>query len=189
MGVVADANGNLFGSTSDGGPFASSGGIVFKLKAKTFQEVDLYDFCSVQGCSDGTNPIGTVTLDADGLVVGTTRYGGALNAGVIFRLERPGKETVLQSLNAPSEKGVVIDGRGKIYGAMTYGAAENAGAAFRFAGGNFKLFHIFCTDNDPVSCADGSTPSSVMVDSSGVLFGTTARGGLYGQGAVFKIAR
>src|SRR5262245_20681754 len=55
-------------------------------------------FCSLPSCADGAGPFGSVILDTDGNLYGTTRTGGANNVGgVVFSLTPTGTCTVLYS--------------------------------------------------------------------------------------------
>ncbi len=83
-GVVLDAAGNLYGTTSLGGP--ANAGIVFKLTPvakNTWTYKVLYSFT---GGTDGGNPWSTVVLDSAGNLYGTTSSGGASNQGVVYEV-------------------------------------------------------------------------------------------------------
>jgi len=83
-GVTMDAAGNLYGTTFAGG--AHLFGSVYKLAPSgggwTF--TDLYDFT---GGNDGGYPYGTVTIDANGNLYGTTSHNGALGYGTIWEIK------------------------------------------------------------------------------------------------------
>jgi len=85
-GLILDAAGNLYGTTSAGGNnilAASGGGVVFKL-APDGTETVLYNFCSQSSCTDGSGPWAGLILDAAGNLYGTTQTGGNNGAGVLF---------------------------------------------------------------------------------------------------------
>lgn len=101
--LVADAAGNLYGTTGYGGsgpcssPTSYPGcGIIFQLRppaqpAGTWTETVLYSF---QGGSDGRYPAPSLVLDHAGNLYGTTTQGGgctpvASGCGVVFRLSPP----------------------------------------------------------------------------------------------------
>jgi uncharacterized repeat protein (TIGR03803 family) len=95
-GLLRDAEGNLYGTTSSGGQscFQVGGvgcGVVFKLDM-TRKETVLHKF---MGGMDGWNPVAGLVRDAAGNLYGTTSYGGQLTCtrpasnngcGVIFKL-------------------------------------------------------------------------------------------------------
>ena len=86
-GVIRDAQGNLYGTTSGGGG-SSGAGTVFKL-SKTGKLTVLRSFT---GGTSGRNPYAGVIRDAQGNFYGTTGYGGDLSCGqgsgcgVVFKL-------------------------------------------------------------------------------------------------------
>lgn len=81
-GVVADANGNVFGTTSLGG--AHGHGIVFKISRSGVYTV-LHEFNP--GAGDGGTPKATLTIATDGTLYGTTNAGGASGHGTIFKID------------------------------------------------------------------------------------------------------
>jgi uncharacterized repeat protein (TIGR03803 family) len=91
--LAIDKNGHLYGTTSNGGAYGD--GIVFELESAKpeWKETILHTFT---GGSDGSVPYGSVTLDSDGNVYGTTTTGGDTSlcltgCGVVFELS-PGKK-------------------------------------------------------------------------------------------------
>jgi uncharacterized repeat protein (TIGR03803 family) len=84
-GVVQDAQGNLYGTTSLGGDLTCGNGagcgVIFK-KPKIGKEVVLHVFSG----SDGEFPSAALFLDSKGNLYGTTPSGGAHNGGVVFEL-------------------------------------------------------------------------------------------------------
>jgi uncharacterized repeat protein (TIGR03803 family) len=85
-GLVADS-GRLLGVTTLGGSGGNVGlnfrgsGTIFALSDK---HRVLYDFCSVDGCTDGAFPVGPLVGDAKGHFYGVTQQGGGRSAGEIF---------------------------------------------------------------------------------------------------------
>jgi uncharacterized repeat protein (TIGR03803 family) len=75
-GLILDAAGNLYGTTSSGG--ADKCGTVFELKHKgnKWKERLLYSFQTF-GSGDGCSPQASLTFDAAGNLYGTTSGGGA----------------------------------------------------------------------------------------------------------------
>jgi uncharacterized repeat protein (TIGR03803 family) len=181
-GVISDSDGNLYGTTSGGG--AANAGVVFKLDT-TGQETVLHSFT---GGADGGYPQASVFRDAAGNLYGTTAGGGTGGAGVVFKLDTAGKETVLCSFSGGAnggtpEAGVIRDAAGNLYGATNTGGSANAGVVFQLdAVGQATVLHSF------TGGADGADPyAGVIRDSAGNLYGTTAYGGTAGAGVVFKL--
>lgn len=83
-GVTVDAAGNVYGTAFMGGAF--NAGIVYKLSqsAGTWSETILHSFNNEGG--DGTNPAGSLVLDSDGNLYGTTYEGGSSGDGTIFEI-------------------------------------------------------------------------------------------------------
>ena len=86
-GVIADAEGNLYGTTQYGGGvtcFGDGCGTVFKLD-KTGKETVLYSFT---GGADGASPVAGLVRDAAGNLYGTTAFGGdsVCGCGVVFKI-------------------------------------------------------------------------------------------------------
>jgi uncharacterized repeat protein (TIGR03803 family) len=130
-GVISDAAGNLYGTTSNGG--ASNLGVVFKLDAAGTETI-LHSFAG----SEGANPDASLVQDATGNLYGTTFNGGASGMGVVFKLDSAGTITVLHEFTGVNDGGhpstsLLIDGKGNLYGTTTVGGAFKHGAVFRIA--------------------------------------------------------
>jgi uncharacterized repeat protein (TIGR03803 family) len=82
-GLVRDAAGNLYGTTSGGG--ADRLGAVFEL-IRCGSGYDFRLLHSFTGGADGSTPYAGLTQDAAGNLYGTTYYGGTFGKGVVFRL-------------------------------------------------------------------------------------------------------
>jgi uncharacterized repeat protein (TIGR03803 family) len=205
-GLIEDASGNLYGTTSVGG--ANHGGTVFKLDSAG-NYTDLYDFCSQANCADGEMSYAGLTEDASGNLYGTTQFGGANDGGTVFKLDSAGKFTVLYDFCSQanctdgylSYAGLIKDASGNLYGTTYSGGATNGygggnsgpttggGTVFKLdSAGKFTVLHTFCAQ---AACADGGNPKgSLIEDSSGNLYGTTTFGGtppLLGAGIAFKL--
>src|SRR5271170_5591087 len=73
-GLINDAKGNLYGTTSSGGSGSLPAGTVFELD-NTGQLTVLHSFCSSTNCADGNTPYAGVIRHA-GNLYGTTLGGG-----------------------------------------------------------------------------------------------------------------
>src|SRR5580704_16742903 len=80
--LIMDGAGNLYGTAAGGNSTGGLGGagVAFELTANqartAWTETVLYNFCSQNNCSDGTSPVGGLTMDAAGNLYGTTEFGG-----------------------------------------------------------------------------------------------------------------
>ncbi len=95
-GLIMDASGHLYGTTSLDGAnhpdgIHAGGGTVFALTANAaktkWTETVLYSFCAQGGdkCTDGAGPMAGLIMDASGHLYGTTAFGGAHARG-LFRI-------------------------------------------------------------------------------------------------------
>jgi uncharacterized repeat protein (TIGR03803 family) len=159
-GLVFDQQGALYGTTYNGGPvgngYGYSGGVVFKLTPpgngeSGWTETVPHSFASHV---HGAHPAGTLMIDGQGVLYGTTQSGGpgskfGSGSGVVFKLTPPRqsgyqwKETVLttfsQGSNTPNSPNAgVISYQGALYGTTTYGG-QDAASCYRLG-----VAHLAC---------------------------------------------
>jgi uncharacterized repeat protein (TIGR03803 family) len=183
--LVRDAAGNLYGTTNQGG--AANVGVVFKLTPSREMKV-LHSF---QGGTDGANPYSGVALDSAGNLYGTTYGGGAANAGVVYKVDATGHETVLYSFTGGADganpyAGVVPDSAGNLYGTTYNGGGSKAGVVYKVSpSGQETVLYTFTGGTD-----GGNPYAGVIFDSSGNLYGTAMHGGsagYYAGGVIYKL--
>jgi uncharacterized repeat protein (TIGR03803 family) len=197
-GLIADATGALYGTTTQGGTAtATCGGgcgTVFKLTptGAGYKETILYSF---QGGIDGASPQGDL-LELHGALYGTTLYGGTQGLGTVFKLAPAG---------SGYREDFVLSFAGGFSGALPRGGRLIA---------NRDDTALFGTTYEPTYLADGSifevllpsagfmpaletivllSPSmgrfpygGLAIDPSGNLFGMAVKGGNTG-GTVFEL--
>jgi uncharacterized repeat protein (TIGR03803 family) len=194
-GLILDPAGNLYGTASIAG--SRLYGVVFKLDP-TGKETVLYNF---SGHSDGRDPNGGVIRDEKGNLCGATVEGGALRAGVVFKLDSSGRETVLHSFGGNNDgaypyAGLIRDAEGNLYGTTAAGGKagcfmdQGCGTVFKIdAQGKETVLYRFGSRAN-----DGANPYGALIrDTRGNLYGTTFSGGIidgcqYGCGTVFKVS-
>jgi uncharacterized repeat protein (TIGR03803 family) len=187
-GLVRDAAGNLYGTTEGGGAFGW--GAVFKLAA-TGKETVLYSFT---GGADGSSPRAGLVRDAAGNLYGTTVDGAAFLAGVVFKLDTTGKETVLHTFTGGADGGYPFAGLVRDAAGTLYGTAAGGGSpACTQNNGCGVVFKVDTTGKETVlhsfdSAEGGNYPYEDLTrDAAGNLYGTTLSGGAFNRGVVFKL--
>jgi uncharacterized repeat protein (TIGR03803 family) len=148
---LIDVNGTLYGTAFWGGrhgdcQYGHGCGTVFALDPNSGTETALYSFCSQPGCADGSEPVSGL-VDVNGMLYGTTLYGGdkvcgqqyrKLRCGTVFALDpATGAETVLYSF-CPQKNctdgelpwGGLTDVNGALYGTTVDGGAQGGGTVF-----------------------------------------------------------
>lgn len=128
-GLVVDAEGNLYGTTYDGGAFHT--GVVFKLSPQGAETV-LHSFGSN---GDGIHTQAGLIIDGNGNLYGTSFQGGAFGAGIVFKLDSAGNETILHSFGSGTDgtyphAGLLLDSAGNLYGTTEEGGKSNGGTVF-----------------------------------------------------------
>ncbi|MGA7384143.1 MAG: choice-of-anchor tandem repeat GloVer-containing protein [Methylocella sp.] len=92
-GLIADASGNLYGTTMGGGATGCPPpgcGVVFKLSPGGTETV-LHAFCSLPGCGDGAYPTAGLIADSAGNLYGTASGDDPSRmGGVVFKLAGTG---------------------------------------------------------------------------------------------------
>ena len=187
-GLLLSSAGNLYGVTTAGGVatgncFPSGCGVIFMVTPAGRESV-LYRFT---GSPDGASPYGGLIVDASANLYGTTYNGGTgactNGCGVIFELTKAGTESVLYSFQGyPSDGAFPYAGlvrnstTGDFYGTTVYGGSSENGTVFELdAAGVESVLYNF------TGGTDGGVPRAPLVmNSAGLLFGTTYSGGVSG---------
>jgi uncharacterized repeat protein (TIGR03803 family) len=137
-GLIADANGNLYGTTYFGGK--SGVGTVFELDRIHKKEVVVYSF---KGGTDGTYTTSTLVFDKAGNLYGTTSMGGNPNCdcGTVFELSPTQgggvKEHILHRFGETPDGGYPYYGlttnpNGDLFGTTVSGGVNTQGLVFKF---------------------------------------------------------
>jgi uncharacterized repeat protein (TIGR03803 family) len=204
-GLVFDAAGNLYGTSSfGGGPLGAGYGSVFELEPSNsgpWRERALHIF--QRNSRDGEFPHWNPIFDPQGNLYGTTSSGGVdgYYGGTIFELtptaQELWKETLIyqfHSYDGYDPNQILRDDAGNFYGTTEGGGVHgfyyDFGLAYKLTpmeGGGYtqQVLHYFTTADN-----DGMSPRSNLVqDVAGNFYGTTKGGGLYDQGSVFELSQ
>jgi uncharacterized repeat protein (TIGR03803 family) len=184
--LVQGTNGDLYGTTSDGGG-ANLGGTVFKITPSGVL-TSLYSFCPQTSCADGYLPYAPLIQGTNGNFYGTTYGGGANNLGTVFKITPSGMLTTLHGFAGfPSDgqtpvAGLVQATNGNFYGTAAFGGGGSKGTVFKITpSGTLTTLHSF-------GGPDGDSPyASVVQALNGNFYGTTFDGGTTNAGTVFKM--
>lgn len=192
-GLTPGPGGSFYGTT-----YSSPGGLgtIFKLKQFGSGWIlnTLYRF---DGGSDGSGPLGRVSIATDGTLYGTTYGGGAGydlcngGCGTIFHLT-PGvrvsltalslwSETVLYRFSGTSDGGgprgdLLQDVAGNLYGTGYY-----PGAVFELMKSDWSQAVLYSPGNY-------NAWAGLISDASGNLYGVTPFGGAFGMGSVYELS-
>ena len=182
-GLIADAAGNLYGTTSEGG--TADDGTVFEVAAGTNALITLATFNG----DNGSNPRSGLIADAAGNLYGTTYAGGTAGDGTVFEVAAGTYAlTTLATFNwnngALPDAGLIADAAGNLYGTTERGGTAGDGTVFEMAAGTHALATLAT-----FSRTNGSYPEAGLIaDAAGNLYGTTSHGGTGDDGTVFEVA-
>jgi uncharacterized repeat protein (TIGR03803 family) len=205
-GVIAGADGNLYGVTEAGGAWGQ--GALFELvpnaKRTKWTERVLHSFCYRNhfGCPDGAVPNGGLIQDTSGALYGVTYQGGtSLNEGIAYKLSPPapgatkwalailhkfcrksgcadGQEPSNKLTYAGAETGALYDGTSPLYG-VAGGGSLGGGIVYTLTpqSGAWSYRIIHAFNADPNSLDASSPHSDLLMDAAGNIYGSSLAGG------------
>jgi uncharacterized repeat protein (TIGR03803 family) len=191
-GLLLAPDGKLYGVTDckkDSSQNILFGGIVYQIDPLSNRLTRMHDFSLLDSNRhnvDGACPLAPLSIGADGLLYGTTVFGGSAGAGVLFRFNpaAPTTFTTLHNFGTSDHQldganplgAAVSDGHGNFYG------ATHSGVIYKWDGSSVTPVHVF----GPQNPADGSTPyGSPVFGADGKLYGATFYAGAKGRGTVY----
>lgn len=187
-GMVADAHGNLFGTTHSGG--AVDGGTLFEIKVDSTTPtgyastpITLVNFRG----SNGAEPRAGLIADSHGNLFGTTSVAGPSGHGTVFELKVDATAatgyasavTTLVSFNGTDSghpnAGLTLDAQGNLFGTT----ANGSGTVFEVRVDPTSATGYATTETTLVSFdgIDHAALNGLILDAQGNLFGTARRGG------------
>ncbi|MEO5914553.1 MAG: choice-of-anchor tandem repeat GloVer-containing protein [Luteolibacter sp.] len=199
-GLVQGGDGNFYGTTYSGGKFSSDGtrsyGTVFRMTPGG-DLTTLVEFTGAGGDKKGSSPQAGLVQGSDGYFYGTTSGVDAGNFGTVFKMAPAGGPLIwvkeftgtvgLFYKGAKPMAGLVQGSDGNFYGTTSKGGEFDQGTAFKLTPAGVLTTLVEFTGTGEGK--NGGSPQAGLVrDSLGNFYGTTAGGGTYGFGTVFKIS-
>jgi uncharacterized repeat protein (TIGR03803 family) len=200
--VMIGPSGILYGTTAHGGGGSlcvGGCGTVFNLRPPAricnrstcpWTETVLYRFLGSR-VNDGYSPLGDLVFDQSGAVYGVTVDGGQQFKGIVYKLTLASgswTENVLYNFVGGNDgewpsSGLATNDASTLYGATPLGGQYNAGVVDQVTspGGVESDIHAFN------ATTDGRSPTGVVADAAGNLYGGTTYEGQFGGGTVFKL--
>ncbi|MFY9666234.1 MAG: choice-of-anchor tandem repeat GloVer-containing protein [Candidatus Cybelea sp.] len=207
-GVFVDKGGNVYGTTIAGGAYPGCPG-GYNQGCGTIFEIDtagkehlVYSFA---GDPDASEPFAGL-LKSNGVFYGTTAAGGdyypcyvygGLGCGVVFKIDRRGRESILHNFEGNFGSGkadgmdargsLVSDPSGNLYGTTPYGGHYNYGTIFKVTkAGKETVLYSFMGETD-----GGRPYAGVLRDAAGNLYGVAYAGAesacTGGCGTIFEL--
>ncbi len=196
-GLTFDSKGNLYGVTTGGGE--KGVGSVFEMTRNSKGKWTVTTLHSFDG-TDGSSPNGNLIFDAAGNLYGTTPEGGTYDGGTVFELTPSSGGWTFGVLYNFCEQygcpegggpwaGLTLGHTGDLYGTARGGGPYYGGTAFELVTGSggwtYSVLHDFDGENDG---KDGGFPyAGLTLSDASTLYGTTASGGMYDLGTIFKL--
>jgi len=193
-GLVQGTDGNLYGTTPNGGG-TNSFGTVFVVTTNGILTV-LHTFT---GGADGGAPQSGLMQANDGNFYGTTLNGGVTiisgsvtNAarGTVYRINTNGMLTTLYSFTGPTDgaspsAGLIQATDGYLYGMTSTGGRSGGGTMFKITtNGVLSVIHSFTGGYD-----GGNATARLIQGMDGSFYGTTPSGGSTGAGTLFRMTK
>ena len=185
---IEGMDGRLYGTTSGGGAY--SGGTVYRLAKHGTEREVLFSFSG----PDGRSPQVPLLQTPDGSLYGVTTFGGASDAGTVFRLQPDGTHALLHEFTGgrdgrePNTELLMTEPR-VFLGTTTFGGGHGFGSGVVYQvsdGGGFQRLHAFggTVDGEP----DGARPSGALLRlADGRVVGTCRGGGITNHGTIWRL--
>ena len=210
-GVTFDSQGNMYGTTAQGGPSfnplgsssVSDGlGTIWKYSPGTGL-TNLFSFSGTASpANNGYRPLTPLLVDAQNNLYGTTYFGGIdftpdinnhFGWGTVFKFSAAGQFSLLHEFSGPegaNPVGMLLDSQGNLFGTTWQGGPLwnptlgdfGLGTIFELsAGGTFSNPVFFTSTN-----GGGDVAAGLVTDGAGNFYGTSYEGGSSGRGSLFK---
>jgi uncharacterized repeat protein (TIGR03803 family) len=180
--VILAADGNLYGTTSQGG--AHDLGTIFKFDLTTNILTKMVDFDGL----NGIEPLMLTAFDNQSLY-GFTLHGASINS-YLFELNTiSGSFSIKQNFNASFGGSAYVQGKmikvnNKLYGCSINTGRNSAGSIFEYDPITNTLINKISIDNGQGN--QGNSPIGGLAKSGNFLIGLTERGGLNNGGVLYR---
>jgi uncharacterized repeat protein (TIGR03803 family) len=190
--LLLGSDGALYGTTRLGG--TSSTGMVYRLTKDGSQFLVLHSF--IGGANDGAGARHGV-VESGNFMFGITPYGGSLDWGTLFRVNRStGTGTnysVLHQFGDTATDGIDPSGEllkasdGLLYGVTRLGGAAGFGTVFRLDPRTSGYSVLLSVTN---AATQGYQPVGRLVEGAdGLLYGAMSAGGSFSVGTLYRLAK
>jgi len=192
-GVILDRFGNVYGTTTYGGPTRNYG-TVFQIAhtGSGWTENVVKEF-SHDNDDQGRYPRTGLVMDSGGNLYGSTSYGGTGLSGTAFELSYSGQWnfSLMYAFSSQNNGGdsvspLAIGPDGSLYGTTPFGGQYSMGTLFKLtnSGGGWTYTSI----HDFTGGDGGYFPiGAVVFDAQGNIYGVTLGGGSYNLGVAYQI--
>jgi uncharacterized repeat protein (TIGR03803 family) len=187
--LTEGSDGTLYGTTYEDG--SDSAGTIFKINKDGSGFTLLHSFFLSGG--DGNYPESGLLEGSDGVLYGTTSFGGASDEGTVFKVNKNGSGySVLRSFNSAGDEGywpngeLVEDAGGLLFGVTYLGGTNDLGVIFAISkdGSVYSVLHRFSP-----TAAEGENPIGGLTrGSDGTWYGTAYYGGDINCGSLYRLA-
>ncbi len=188
--LTVGPGGFFYGTTYSGG--ATDNGTVFRTKTGA-DLVSVVEFTGTAGANKGSAILSRLAAGDDGLLYGTTSFGGTSNFGTVFKMTPEGALTTLKEFDGVAplrgrypSAGLIKNTDGNFYGTTGQGGS-GFGTVFKMTPGGAFTNLIEFTGNGALN--KGDSPYADLLNlPDGTLYGTTVSGGSSNMGTIFKLA-
>ncbi len=131
----------------------------------------IYAFGRFGSRDDGAHPVAPLVA-LNGMLYGTTEFGGKYGRGTVFEVTTSGKETVLYtfhgSLDGQAPAAGLVAVKGNLYGTTSGGGGQRYGTVFEITtSGKERVLYRF-------NGKDGLGPTGALIYVNGMLYGTAS---------------
>lgn len=190
-GLLQASDGGFLGLSSAGG--MRNKGTFFKMRPDGTGYAILYHFGAP---GTGESPAGKLVRGSDGVLYGTTSFGGSNYSGTIFKINEDGSGysdlhhfSFRGSDGAALLTGLLEGSDGRLYGTTPDSTTNYCGTIFGINKNGSGFVELVVQTDNRFSGAPSPVSAPLIECTDGLLYGTAYQGGQSGFGTVFRVAR